>query len=238
MNSDTCVVVRSDYPSTHPFAPAALSLTGTTDTTIKFANGTASTPAQVSIPLQTAKTGSSAPMDPNANPAVSGSNLGRPGLGYRGAAPFFSSGAFDGRPFLVMANFTAKVTCAAGGASVWTPKLWQGTNATPGSNNAILATTGISVPLSHVADCHCSIQAWLIWDSVSQQLDGVTEAITGAWDETAAGAITKVYNSRAAITSITALALSNLTFLTSIVITTTAPTSSSTTLNELSISAI
>lgn len=236
MNSDSIRVIRSDYASTHPFAPAALSLASTTDTTIKFANTTG--PAIVSVPLGTEIFGSFTPTDPNQNAAVLGGSMGRPGPGGRSQAPYFNSGSFDGRPFTVSASFKFTVVSAAGGASVWTPKLWLGTNSTPGSNSAILAATGISVPASHTANGSATIQATLIWDSVSQCVNGEAWAIVQAFDTTASGAITSVYTSRTNMTTITAQALSNLSFLTSIVIATTAPTSSSTTLTELAISQI
>lgn len=239
MNSDVVQISRSDYNSIHPFAPAVLSLASTTDTTIKFVNTTG--PALVSLPVQTgtaAQMGSFTPSDPNANPAILGGNVGRPGAGYRGAAPYFSTGSFDGRPFIVQASFKCHLVAAGGGASVWTPKMWLGTNATPASNSAILATTGISVPASHTADLHGYIQATLLWDGTSLNVDGEVWSILGGYDQTAAGAITAVYNSRGAIAAITQVALANMSFLTSVVIGTTAPTSSSTTLTELSLSQI
>lgn len=243
MNSDTFPgMIRSDYASTHPFAPAVLTLTSTTDTTVKFANTTGA--AIVAVPLQGAILGSSTPSDPNANPAVLVGS-GRPGAGYRGAPPYFNSGSFDGRPFTVTANFKAHLVCAAGGATVWTPKLWNGTSSTPGSNNAILATTGLSVPLSHTADLNCTIQATLMWDSNSITLGGEVWSVINCFDSTASAIITAVYNSRGAIATLSAgstVAITNtpacLNFLTSVVNATTAPTSSATTLTELALSQI
>lgn len=236
MNSDSFSTIRSDYASTHPFVPAALSLASTTETAISFANTTG--PAITAIPLQTAIVGSSTPTDPNSNPAVLGNNLGRPGLGYRGSAPFFKSDAFDGRGFVITAQYKFQVVASGGGASVWTPKLYRGTSATIGSDNAVFAATGISVPASHTANGSGFIQVTAIWDSVSGLVSGEGVAYIQAFDVTAAGAITPVYTSRASTGSIAAAAVSNLTFLTSITIATTAPTSSNTVLTELSISTL
>lgn len=234
MNSDTCSLIRSDFASTHPFAPAALSLTSTTETVMSFANTTG--PAIVSVPSQTAIVGSSTPFDPNANPAVLSGNLGRPS-NYRGAGPFFNSGAFDGRGFRVAAQFKFQVVSAAGGASVWTPSLYLGTSATVGSDALIFAATGISVPASHTANGSGVILVDLIWDSVSGLISGAGYSIVQAFDVTAAGAITSVLKSPAVTTARAAAAVANLNFLTTITIATTAPTSSSTTMTELSISA-
>jgi hypothetical protein len=234
MNSDSFRVIRSDYPSTHPFFPAVLSLTSTTETAISFANTTG--PAVAAIPLQTDILGSNTPTDPNANNSISSNSMGRPGAGYRGSAPYFSSGSFDGRAFLITAQYKFTVVSSGGGASVWTPKLYRGTSATIGSDNLVFAATGISVPASHTANGSAFIQATVIWDSVSGLLTGEGVALVQAFDVTAAGAITPVYTSRAATSSIAAAAPVNLQFLTSITIATTAPTSSSTTLTELSIS--
>lgn len=236
MNADTMTVVRSDYVSTHPFAPAALSLTTTTETVMSFANTTG--PAIVSIPSQTAVVGSFTPNDPNVNPAILGPNLGRPGAGSRGAAPYFSTGSFDGRGFILTAMYKFQVVSAAGGASVWTPKIYVGTSATVGSDSALFAPTGISVPLSHTANGSALVQMNLIWDATSGLLAGEGFAIVQAFDVTAAGAITPVYTARASVTSVAAAAVANLSFLTSIKVATTAPTSSSTTLTELSITNI
>jgi hypothetical protein len=238
MNSDSLIgLIRSDFASTHPFVPATLALASTTDTTVKFANTTG--PAIVSIPTGTAIIGSATPNDPNSNQAslVTG---GRPGQATRASAPQYTPVSFDGRPFILQAFFKGTVVSSAGGASVWTPKLWNGTNSTPGSNNTILATTGISVPASHTANANCFIQATLIWDSVSQTLGGEVYSVINAFDVTAAGVITAVYNSRGAITTLSAITLSPnlLNFLTSVQIQTTAPTSSSSILTELSLSQI
>jgi hypothetical protein len=233
MNSDSFRVIRSDYASTHPFAPAVLSLTSTTETAISFANTTG--PAVAAIPLQTDILGSSTPLDPNASAAISSASLGRAGGGWRGGAPYFTSGSFDGRGFIVTAQYKFTVVSAAGGATVWTPKLYRGTSATIGSDNLVFAATGISVPASHTANGSAVLQATIIWDATSGILTGEGFALVQAFDVTAAGAITPVYTSRAATSSIAAAAASNLTFLTSITNATTAPTSSSTTLTELSI---
>lgn len=236
MNSDSCSIVRNDFSTTHPFAPAALSLTSTTETVFSFVNTTG--PAIVSIPLQTAIVGSTTPNDPNANPAVLSNNLGRPGAGYRGSAPYFTSGSFDGRPFVVSAAFKGTVTSAAGGASVWTPSLRNGTSATIGSDPIIFAATGVSLPASHVGNFSGLIQATLIWDSVSGLLSGEAWSIVQGFDVTAAGALTAQYGTRAKFTSISIAAPSGLNFLGTMTIATTAPTSSSSTLTELTISQV
>lgn len=236
MNSDTITgLVRSDYASTHVFAPAALSLASTTETVISFANTTG--PAIVSIPTGTAIQGSSTPNDPN-SPQASLVGSGRPSSQGRATAPFYGPGAFDGRGFILTAEFKFQVVSSAGGASVWTPKLYLGTSSTVGSNIAVFAPTGISVPASHTANGSAIVQVVLIWDSVSGLVTGEGFGLVQAFDVTAAGAITPVYTSRAATSSVTAATLSALNFLSTIHILTTAPTSSSTTLTELSLTQV
>lgn len=236
MNSDNVSIVRSDFPSTHPFAPAVLNLSSTTETAFSFVNTTG--PAIISIPLQTAILGSSTPSDPNANPAVLSSNLGRPGAGYRGAPPYFTSGSFDGRQFTLTACVKTLVTtsAAAGGASL-TIKPYLGTSATLGSDINLFSPTVINVPASQTAVSISSVvNLTLVWDSTTQKLFGEGWANQGL-----STAVASVYTARGALAQangVAAASVSILNFLVSAVWSVNAPTSAAHTLTEFSISQI
>lgn len=232
MNGDSISLVRSDFVSTHPFAPAALSLASTTETAFSFANTTG--PALVSIPLQGAILGSSTPFDPNANQSILGGNLGRPG-GYRGSAPFFSSGSFDGRPFQLRCAVKTTVTtgATAGGASL-AIKLYMGNSATIGSDTLLFAPTAINVPINQTNVTVSSIiELTLMWDAGTQKIFGEGWANQGI-----SIAQASVYTARGALAAangVAAAAPANLQFLASAVWTVNAPTSSSLVLTELGI---
>lgn len=229
MNSDTITVVRSDYASTHPFSPAPLSLSSTTETTFSYANTTG--PVIVGIPQQSDIRGATTPLDPNANPAVLSSNLGRPG-GYRGPAPFYSTTSFDGRPFQIRACVKATVTtgASAGGATL-SIKLYQGTSATVGSDTLLFAPTGINVAASSTGvTLSFYINVDLMWDAGTQKIFGIGSSVCGT-----SAASTMVITSPAILGTVNGIAATSpaaLTFIPSAVFTVNAPTSSTITLQE------
>jgi hypothetical protein len=234
MNSDNISCIRSDFASTHPFFPAPLTLASTTETAFSFANTTG--PAIISVPLQTAIVGSSTPVDPNANPAVLTGNLGRPAAGYRGAPPYFSSGSFDGRSFLMRVCVKTVVTtgATAGGASM-TINPYLGTSATIGSDTKLFAPTVINIPINQTAvSVSTVIELNLTWDSGTAKVFGEAWANHGV-----SFAQNSVYTARgtlATTTGIPAATLSTLNFLCSAVWSVNAPTTATHTLTEFSIS--
>lgn len=237
MNSDNVSIVRSDFASTHPFFPAPLVLTSTTETAFSFANTTG--PAILSIPLQTAIVGSSTPSDPNANPAILASNLGRPSpSGYRGAAPYFTSGSFDCRQFVLTACVKTLVTtgATAGGASLKI-NLYLGTSATIGSDTLLFSPTLINVPVNQTAvSISTVVNLTLCWDSGTAKLFGEGWANQGI-----SIAQASVYTARGALAAANGVAVAapaNLNFLASAVWTVNAPTTATHTLTEFSISQI
>lgn len=236
MNSDNVQLIRSDYASTHPFFPAPLTLTSTTETAFSFANTTG--PAIVSIPLQTGIVGSFTPTDPNANPAILTGNVGRPGAGYRGAPPYFTSGSFDGRGFVLRASVKTVVTtgATAGGASM-TIKPYLGTSATLGSDINLFAPTVINIPINQTAVSVSSIvELNLVWDSGTAKLFGEGWANHGV-----SFAQASVYTGRGTLAQANGAAaatVSVLNFLVSAVWSVNAPTTATHTLTEFSISQI
>lgn len=228
MNSDSITVVRSDYASTHPFFPAPLTLTSTTETAFSFANTTG--PVVISIPLQAGIVGSSTPSDPNMSAAQLVSNLGRPG-GARGPAPFYNSGSFDGRPFQLRACVKTTVTTSgtAGGAS-FAPKLYLGNSATLGSDTLLFSPTVINVPVTTTTSISSIVELTLMWDSGTVKVFGEGWANQGV-----AIAQASVYTARGALAAANgaaAAAVSNLQFVVSGVWTVNAPTTSTSTLTE------
>ncbi len=192
MNFNTVACFRSDYPSGHPFQLATLTLAATTETAIKFGNGNA---AIIAVPSQTAILGSSAPMDPNANNALSADVLGgmsdRRGLASR---PYFNSTSFDfDRPFIL--RLCGRGAAVTAGSNTLTLDVYQGTtSAVVGTAGNVVATTGaVAMATTHPFGFYMDVK--MAWDSTSQALYG-----------TYAGAV--LYNS-ATVTTIASTAITN-----------------------------
>lgn len=195
MNSDTFGSLSTGYPSTHPFAlPAAGFTIGTTTrTAATLVNGNV---AVLSVPQQTDIRGSQAPMDPNANNAITLDQLGRAGQ-YRGQnRPYFNSASFDnGRPFRLRLVGTINVGATQTVKTV-NIVLYQGTSATLGSDSALYTSTQGSSTIGSsavgVAAGHYNfiVEACLIWDSTSQSL-----VTTECWSAVAGNYIARAVGS-------------------------------------------
>lgn len=166
MNGDTFVRVGSDYASGHPFQTAAMTGTAasTNETLFTLAN---TATALVGIPNQATPLGVSSPLDPNANASVLSNQLGRPGGGYRGSAPYINSNSFDGKGFRVRAM--GKFVLGAG-TNNFTVKMYQGA-AINASN--LLATIPASGSSNVAAGSYnFIIEITAMWDSGSQVVIG------------------------------------------------------------------
>jgi hypothetical protein len=229
MNSDSFFVLRSDYPTGHPFLTAPLSLASTTETAFLLANGQ---PATMGIIPQNAILGSSTGLNPNANAAISMDELG--GSGYRGmrGRPYFSSGTFDGRAMRVRAQikYTAIVGASAPALNF---KLYVGTSATLASDTVLFTPGPRTLATAQTVNGNGILEATLLWDSVSQKLSGE------AWAQISdTGNTTPTYTARAALTTVTVAAYTGLQFVVSTIYGTNAPTSSTQTLVELSVESV
>ncbi len=210
MNSDVFAVLRTDFPSGHPFQlpPAGNTVSTTTLTQYNLANGAV---AIVSVPSQTAILGSATPLNPNANAALSADVLGMDGDS-RGLVgrPYFISTAFDlGRPHRLRAIGTV-VVGATQTAHVLGINVYQGTTSGgnaiyPVSTNATSsAGVGTSAAGVTAGSYNFIIEATMLWDSSSQKLvtAEVWSTVCGTYSSRgAAGAAT----STGSITPYTAL---------------------------------
>lgn len=203
MNSDSIVVLRSDYPTGHPFQ--TLALTGST-TNEQLFNITGASTATVGAPSQTAILGSASPMDPNANQSATFDAFGRPGYPRGTNRPYFTSTSYNGRGFRVRAmgvyNNQANTTNAQTvtlyvtlGNAVSSSKrvitLASGTNPASGAGNFLAEFTGI-------------------WDSA-------TQVVLGTFWGTIGNGITSVVTAQTAPTNyVAAAAYTNLSFCASI----------------------
>lgn len=225
MNSDSFAVLRTDFPTGHPFQTAPLVLTSTTETAFLLGNGNV---ASIGVPSQTAIVGSATPLDPNSNSTFSIDNLGgmsdRRGLAGR---PYFTSSSFDGRSFRVRAQgkFTAVTTATAPAFNI---KLYVGTSATLGSDTVIFTPTARTLAVSTTVNGNFILEGTFLWDSVTQKVNGEV------WAQFADNGAAATYTTRAASAGVSAAAYTNLNFVLSAVYGTNAPTSSTTTLVEFS----
>lgn len=226
-NSDSFTVLRSDYPTGHPFQTAALSLASTTETVFSLANGGA---AVVGVPSQTAILGSSTLFDPNSNASISSDSLGGANQ-FRGQTrPYFNSSTFDSRGFRVraMGKFSVVTAATAGGASL-NIKLYVGSSTTLGSDTVLFTpATPLNVPISTTTTGNFIVEATLMWDSLTAKVGGE------AWANYQDAVPGVQYNSRAGLTQVAAAAYTNLQFVASAVWSVNAPTSSTITLVEFS----
>lgn len=182
MNSDTFQSFQGGVGRNALLSQSAL---GTAETLFTMGTDTGSATAFLQIPTQTSILGSNAPLDPNANAALTADQFGRAGQ-YRGQArPYFNSGSFDGRAFRarVSGKFTTSAVDAATGHAI---KLYTNTTAVLGGASLIL-----SAPSS--ATLAAGSYNWIIeftglWDSVSQRLTGE------AW-----GFVADTYTSRTSV---------------------------------------
>jgi hypothetical protein len=169
MNHETVALLRSDYPTGHPFQTVTLTLAATTETSVKLSNGNV---AIVAVPSQTAIIGSSTPMSPNANPANLADVYGSPSdRRYLAGRPYFSSTAFDGgRPFRV--RWVGRGSAVANGGNTLTLRIYQGTTgAVVGTAGNVIAATS-AIGTTGTANLTFMIEATVNWDSTQQTLNG------------------------------------------------------------------
>jgi len=145
----------------------SLVLASVTETAVPVNTDTGTTPAILSIPLQTAVLGSSTGLGPNGNSAIlvpsGGSSMSIPdGIN----APYFNSSSFDlSRPFNIRLIGTA--TSVTGTSNGPTFKLYQGgvVTGTAFASQAIVAATTAAIRFYINVACY--------WDATSQNLSGV-----------------------------------------------------------------
>lgn len=220
MNSNSIVVLRSDYPSGHPLQ--LQSLTGSTTSEQLFQmNSANNTTAVVSIPSQAGIVGAVTPFDPNANPAVTQNYPG--GLvGRSGSRPYFTSTSFLGRGFRVRAMGYINNLAATTNAQTTTVKITLG-NAV--SSTKVLASVASA---TNFASGSFNIDANLNWDSTS----GIVCGSEGGYIGT-----TVVTSATLTNAGVAAAAYTNLVFCCSVVFATSSA-SSTATLVEFSIEQI
>lgn len=144
----------------------------TTETVFLTTTDTGTAPAVLSIPGQTAIVGASNPLDPNANPAITGAGGRQYGPPFGSDRPFFNSTSFDsGKPFKVRVQGTFTSGVAANDLQI---ALYRGSSATVGSDNLISAAvnTGTSGDFGAVTGKFLA-EYILTWDSTSGKLDGI-----------------------------------------------------------------
>jgi hypothetical protein len=165
MNSDTFSRIQNGTKRNNLLALTGL---GTAETIFTMGTDTGSANAFVSAPLQTAIVGAASPLDPNANPAVTGGNLGRPGSGYRGSAPYFNSSSFDCIPFVVSLSgrFTSSTVDATTAHAI---TLYQNTTAALGGHAVVSGLSSVTLAAGNYSFL---LQALLLWDSVSGTVTG------------------------------------------------------------------
>jgi hypothetical protein len=178
MNSDSFLVLRSDYPSGHPFQ--LQTLTGSTTAEQLFLV-TGSTTAVVQALTQGTIVGSMGPFDPNipqalsGNPIAMGAYQGRP-------RPFFQSSSFDGRAFRIRATGKYNNQAATTNAQTVTFYITQG-NAASSSKRIASVSSGTNLASG---PCNFIVEATVLWDSAMQVLAGefwgnITNGTTNAY---------------------------------------------------------
>lgn len=186
MNSDSFIVLRSDYATGHPFQTQALAGTTTID---QLFNVTNAQTASVQVWSQNAIVGSFTPGNPNDAQAVSLDQLGRGSESRAGQRPGFTSTSFAGRGFRVRAMGTVVQGAATTNAQTMTFYITQGqaTNVTTRKLCAIVSATNVAAGTNPWI-----IEASCIWDPGSQ-------TVFGEYWGVCAGS----YASRATVTSVT-----------------------------------
>lgn len=173
MNANT-ILAYSGGTGRNQIAKLNLASTVETAFSLNTDNG-AGAPAFLSLPLQSAILGSSTPIDPTANPAITvggGRQFGPPnGSG----APYINSGSFDGaHPFRVRLVGTGNAGANAGQTVVI--NVYEGTSTTLASN-AKIATTGAALATAAGGPFNFLVNIECIWDSVTQVLGGTFQAL-------------------------------------------------------------
>jgi hypothetical protein len=199
MNYDTFASFSSAYPSGHPFAlPAAITTTSVTETAFLLANGNQ---AVISVPTGKEILGSGTPFDPNANSAY-GVEGGRAGKWMGETRPYFNSNSFNNRAFRLRAfgyisGGGTTLTSVSASINIYAA-LTQVTTVTSGTK---ITNLGITGGLGNVG-ANWMVELNMLWDSVSQQLNGQRSLYVG----------NLVTASGAALTAVGSLAQTSLNF--------------------------
>jgi|SRR5580658_5719228 hypothetical protein len=200
MNSDTFASFSATYPSGHPFnLPAAITTTTTTETAFLLGNGTQ---AIIHVPVGTEILGAQTPFSVNANPVYSAES-GRAGKWLGETRPFFNSSSFNNRGFRLRAmGYIAGggTTLTSISASINIYAGITGATVTAGTEIANVAITGGvgNSKANWLLECN------LMWDSVTQQLNGFRSGFIGNLLTSASVA--------SAVTPVASLALTSLAF--------------------------
>ena len=199
MNANTFKSFSQSYPSGHPFAlPANFTTTSSTETAFLLSNGQ---PAVISVPTGTEILGSQTQFSPNANPALLRES-GRSAAWFGENRPFFNSGSFNNRPFVLRAEGFISgggttLTSISASINIYAA-LTQASTVTSGTKIANVAITGGIGG----TNANWMLEIPLMWDTTSQQLNGQKYGFVGSL-LTLAGAGT---------TAVTSLALTSLNF--------------------------
>lgn len=165
MNADTIV---SYFNGTGRGQIPTQVLAATTETEFQVNTDTSGTTsiAVLSIPLQADIRGSNSPMGVEANAALLGDGVGRGLMWSNQSRPYFNSGSFEGRPFLIRVSGIA--TPASNGGNSVDIKLYLGTS----KSGTKIADTG-AVPEATTTAARAFIMEYQgIWSAASGNLDG------------------------------------------------------------------
>jgi hypothetical protein len=202
MNTDTFASFSASYPSGHPFnLPASITTTSATETAFLLGNGTQ---AIIKVPVGTEILGSQTPFSPNANTGYSAES-GRPVAKWLGESrPFFNTSSFNNRGFRLrafgyIAGGLTTLTLISATINIYAA-LTTATVVTSGTKISSVAITGGvgGATANWLMTCE------MMWDSVSQQLNGSRSGFVGSLLTSSSVA--------GALTSVASLALTSLTF--------------------------
>ena len=153
------------------FPTQTIAATGPTAFTINTDTGT--TTAFIVAPSGGKIYGAQAGLDINANPAIIDRSGREYGLPSGETNDQFSTASWDGHPFYV--RLVGIGNAGANAGQTLLVGLYQGTSATPGSNN-LLGTTGTGLAAAAGGAFNFFVEATCLWDATSQILSGVVDA--------------------------------------------------------------
>lgn len=205
MNANTLSLFSNAYVSGNPFAlPASFTTTSATETQFLLANGQ---PAILGIPVGNEKQGSFTPRNPFANAALLGSR--RPTGRWTGELnPIFTSESFNNRPFKLRAvgQITGGGTTLTSVAAVLKAYVGSSTTVTSGTAFASSVATGSSNTNVGAITANWMLEAELLWDSVSQTVNGTYSwAIGNTYATSTTGVPVKAITAITSLTSVTNL---------------------------------
>jgi hypothetical protein len=178
MNSDTFAAYlgASAMGSTNPGTSSTATRNRILDQTLASGTETefvlgqdnaATSIAVLSVPLQTAILGSSAPMDPNVNASLTMDQFGRPGNYRSENRPYFNSGSLDlSRPFTIL--ICGIVIPASNAGNTYDIKVYGGTS----KAGTKIADTGAVAVASSTATFGFAMFVQCVWNVGSGNLRG------------------------------------------------------------------